>query len=207
MIRFLTFSVFVVFFLSSCRSYQYLDAVGVRPENAKEVNTFFLDTGVSLIYRAKVVAFSKQINGSILLKTVSPEEHRVAFVNDFGQTLFDMSIFSDGHKSHFIAPELAKKSIEGSLADIFRIVTERRFANSALIFKDKQHYPVYVAGDSYYKLKRNVVDNIVTIKGGREQFVVDFKSPKDAVPEQIEVHHKKYPLTMKLVFERYDQPK
>lgn len=97
--------------------------------------------------------------------------------------------------------------MQETLADIFRIITERRFANAALIFKDKQHYPVYIAGDSYYKLKRNVVDNIVTVRGGREQLVVDFNSPKDAIPEQIEVQHKKYPLKVNLIFERYDQSK
>ncbi len=201
MIRFLTYNAFLVFLLFSCRSYQYVDAVGVRPENAKEVNTFFLDTTESMVYRAKIDAFSRQINGTVLIKTIAPKEHRVAMVSNFGQTLFDVSIFADSYESHYIAPDLAKKSVVKTMTDIFRTVTEHRFANSALIFTDKQHYPVYIAGDSYYKFKENRVDNIIQVKGSKEQFVIDFTSESDSIPLQIDVQHKKYPLKMNLIFD------
>jgi len=205
MIRFLSYSIFIVALCFSCRSYQYPDAVGIRPENAKEVNTFFLDTSKTLVYRTKIDVFKKHINGSSIVKTVAPTEHRVALVNDFGQTLFDISILTDSYMVHYIAPDIAKPRVEKLIVNIFRTITERRFANSALIFREKQHYPVYVVGDSYYKLKGNVVDNIVGIKGAKEEFVVDFNSNDDSVLTQIDVQHKKYPLKINMVLDNQDE--
>ena len=204
MIRFLTYSAFLVFLLFSCRSYRYADAVGVRPAS-QEINTFFLDTAGSIVYRAKIDAFSRKINGTALIKTLAPQEHRVALVSDFGQTLFDVSISNDDYTSHYIAPDLAKNTVINTVVNIFRTITERRFANSALIFKDKQHYPVYVVEDSYYKFKENKVNSITQVKRLKEEFIVNFTSSGDSIPTHIDVQHKKYPFTMSLVLDQQDQ--
>ncbi|WDF68485.1 hypothetical protein PQ465_19590 [Sphingobacterium oryzagri] len=194
--RFLIFSLFLVLFLTSCGSYQYPHAVGIRDSHVQVLNTYYTDTTRSFVYKADVEAFGKKLGGSLLIATVAADVHRVALVSDFGQTLIDISLFPDRQVVHYVMDDLNKRMLVNELADVFRTLTEQRHASSALIFMDKQHYPVYAANDVYYTVEERQVTNMLRVKGKKERFVIAFDQVKKDIPTRINIQHKKYPMMM-----------
>lgn len=202
MIRFLIFSLYSSFLLVSCAVYRYPEAVGMRESEMKELNTYYIDTTKAFVYRAKVNAFKQDVSGTLLVKALAADEHRIALVSDFGQTLFDLTISPDKDVVHFIMPDLDKKFIRKEIAGIFRTMTQRTFASSALMFSGKQHYPVYVSNDSYYLLKQREVDRITKTKGTKERFTVIYNDVNSGIPLGVTVEHQQLPITIHLFLDR-----
>lgn len=199
--RFLLSSLVFILFFASCGTYQYPNAVGIRDSHVQELNTYFIDTARSYVYRAEVEAFGKELNGNLLISTVSADVHRVALTSDFGQTLIDISLFPDRQVLHYAMKDLNRKVLINEIADMFRTLTEHRYAESALIFMDKQHYPVYAINDAYYTLEERHVTNILRVTGKKERFAISFDNVKKDVPTRVNIKHKKYPITMGFVLD------
>lgn len=193
--RFLIFSSAILFF-GSCVGYQYPNAVGIRESHVQTLNNYYIDTTKSHVYKAEVEAFGNKLNGNLLISTVSPAVHRVALVSDFGQTMVDISLFPDRQILHYAMDDLNKRVLISEIADMFRTLTEQRHAETALIFMDKQHYPVYAVNDVYYTVEERHVSQIVRVKGKKERFSITFDRVKAGVPAQVRVKHNKYPIDM-----------
>ncbi|KGE14837.1 hypothetical protein [Sphingobacterium deserti] len=202
MMRFLIYSVALLVLSSSCATFKFPNAVGMRESTQQELNNFYLDTTQTYVYRFKMQAFKQAQNGNLLIEAVSPETHRIALVSDFGQTLFDMSIYPERYDVHYVMPDMNKKLLLNEVADIFRTLTTRRYAESALLFMDKQHFPVYVVGDSYYTLQERHVAQILQTKNGKERFKVAFLNVEQRIAKSIHVTHSKYPITLDFELDR-----
>ena len=200
--RFLTFSFFLLLFVS-CGTYRYPDASGVRESAPVELNNYYTDTAQTFVYRAKLNASKKDINGSLMVKTLGRNDHRIALVSDFGQTLFDVSIFPDGYELHYAMHDLNKRMIVKEIVDIFRTMTEQRHATSAVMFANQQHYyPVYVVDDAYYVVKERRVERIQQAKGANERFTIVYREWNgEGIPKGITVEHKKFPITIDLALD------
>lgn len=202
MIRFLTFSGLLALLLTSCGTYRYPNQLGVRNVNTTEVNTYFTDTAQAFVYRARVQAFQKDLNGNLLIKTISPETHRIALVSDLGQTLFDMSIFPENHVLHFIMPDLDNKRVAKEIAFLFRTLTQRQFSQKAITFSGKQAFPVYVVNNAYYAFEERNLADITSTKGKQELLLIHFDSIKQAIPGRIDIEHKRLPIRISLALDR-----
>ncbi|MBD1420830.1 hypothetical protein [Sphingobacterium chuzhouense] len=201
--RFLTCSFFLLFFFVSCGTYRYPNASGIRRSEPKELNNYYLDTTRAFVYRAKLNAFKKDINGNLVVQTLGRNEHRVALVSDFGQTLFDVSISPDEHELHYAMHDLNKRIVVREIVNIFRTMTEQRHATSAVMFANQQHYyPVYVVDNCYYVLKERKVERIQQAKGAKEHLTIVYREwNEEDIPTKIAVEHKKFPLTIDLTLD------
>ncbi len=201
--RFLTFSFFLLFFFVSCGTYRYPNASGIRESAPKELNNYYLDTAQTYVYRAKLNAFKKDINGSLMVKTLGRNEHRIALVSDFGQTLFDVSISPNEHELHYAMHDLNKRMVVREIVHIFRTMTAQRYATSAVMFANQQHYyPVYVVDNCYYVLKERKVERIQQAKGAKEHLTIVYREWNAGnIPTKIAVEHKKFPLTIDLALD------
>lgn len=202
MIRFLIYSLCCSALLLSCRTYQYPGASGVRASGLQELNTYYMDTTQALVYRADAQAFETDLKGNLVIRTLAPDVHRVALLSDLGQTLFDISIFPDKEVAHFIMADLDRKLIVTEIAAIFRVLTQRTFASSALVFLDKQHYPVYFVDDTYYLLQQREVRCITRVNGSKERFSIEYSDVRNNVPVTVLVEHGKFPLRMQLSLDK-----
>lgn len=198
MTRFLIYSTFVILFLGSCRSYQYPNAVGIRESHQQELNSYYVDSTHTYVYRSQIQAFGKDVNGNLVIRTIAPDVHRVALLSDFGQTLLDVSVFPDRYVLHTAMADLNKKMLVKEVVHIFRALTERRYAQHALIFMDKQHYPVYTVDDRFYSMEERHLARIAVAKSGKERFLISFADVQGRLPKKVMIEHKKYPLVMQL---------
>ncbi|RZF60136.1 hypothetical protein [Sphingobacterium corticibacterium] len=201
--RFLTCSFFLLLFLASCGTYRYPNASGIRESATQELNNYYIDTTQTFVYRAKLHAFKKEMNGSLMIKTLGRNEHRVALVSDFGQTLFDVSISPDGHELHYAMHDLNKRRVVREIVDIFRTMTTQRHATSAVMFANQQHYyPVYVVDNNYYVLKERKVERIQQAKGAKAYLAIVYQGwNAEDIPTSIAIEHKKYPITIDLALD------
>ncbi|TYR37722.1 hypothetical protein FXV77_00040 [Sphingobacterium phlebotomi] len=201
--RFLTFSFFLLFFFVSCGTYRYPNASGIRESAPKELNNYYLDTAQTFVYRAKLNAFKKDINGSLMVKILGRNEHRIALVSDFGQTLFDVSISPNEHELHYAMHDLNKRMVVREIVHIFRTMTAQRYATSAVMFANQQHYyPVYVVDNNYYVVKERKVERIQQAKGAKEYLTIVYQEwNAEDIPTSIVIEHKKYPITIDLTLD------
>jgi len=201
--RFLTYSFFLLLFFASCGAYRYPNASGIRESATQELNNYYIDTAQTFVYRAKLHVFKKDMNGNLIVKTLTRNEHRVALVSDFGQTLFDVSLSPDGYELHYAMHDLNKRRVVREIVDIFRTMTTQRHATSAVMFANQQHYyPVYVVDNSYYVLKERRVERIQQTKGTKEHLAIIYRewNPED-IPTSIAIEHKKFPITINLTLD------
>ncbi len=202
MIRFLIYSSFVFLSLGSCRSYQYPNAVGIRESHQQELNNYYVDSTHTYVYRSQIQAFGKDVHGNLVIRTIAPDVHRVALLSDFGQTLFDVSIFPDRYVLHAAMADLNKKMLVKEVVRIFRTLTERRYAQQALIFMDKQHYPVYTVDDRFYSMEERHLARIAVAQSGRERFVISFVDVQGKLPKEVAIEHRKYPFVMQFTLDK-----
>ncbi len=167
------------------------------------MNNYYIETTTTFVYRAKLHAFKKEMNGSLMIKTLGRNEHRVALVSDFGQTLFDVSISPDGHELHYAMHDLNKRRVVREIVDIFRTMTTQRHATSAVMFANQQHYyPVYVVDNNYYVLKERKVERIQQAKGAKAYLAIVYQGwNAEDIPTSIAIEHKKYPITIDLALD------
>lgn len=201
--RFLTFNFFLLFLFASCGTYRYPNASGLRESVTQELNSYYTDTAHILVYRTKLQAFDNDIQGSMTIKTLARNEHRVTLVSDFDQTLFDVHISPNGHKLHYATPSLGKRTLVKEMVNMLRTMTAQRFATSAVMFANQQHYyPVYVVDDCYYVVKGRKVARIQQAKGSKEHVEIIYQAwNTQDMPTSITMAHKKFPITIDLTLD------
>ncbi|GHE40666.1 hypothetical protein [Sphingobacterium griseoflavum] len=170
----------------------------MRTSHQQEVNNYYTDTTHTWVYRSQIQAFGKDMTGHLIIRAMAPNTHRLALVSDLGQTILDVSVFPDRHELHAAMADINKKILVKELAWVFRSLTERRYVQNALIFMDKQHYPVYVVDDHFYSMEERHLADIVVTKNGKERFHVSFDDVQRKLPKNITIQHKKYPVAIQL---------
>ena len=198
--RILVCSLLILCLFASCARYQYPNAAGIRQAEVKALNNYYIDTTQTFVYRARLHVGKQDIKGSLVVKTSTAQEHRVALLSDLGQTLFDMTLTADAYEVHYAMHDLNKGRIMREVADIFRTMTQQRHANTALMFADMQHYyPVYVHDNCYYVLKERRVESIIRVKGAHEYFTLQYSDWNTSeLPTKICIEHHRFPLQVEL---------
>lgn len=120
MIRVLLIS-FLGLFACACQSYYGYDLTKRDFVKADTVvaNTFFSKVGDEHIFRAEIKAFGREIKGLCVIKKINDSLHRVVLTSDFGNTLFDFSIYEDRYEHNFVMPDLDRKIIVNTLGKDF----------------------------------------------------------------------------------------
>lgn len=198
--RFFICSFFLIFVFASCGTYQYPNASGIRASPPKEINSYYIDTAQSYAYQAKLQIFKSDIKGSLSIKTIARNKHRIVLVSNSGQTLFDVSILPEAHNLHYAAHGLNRRIVVREIINIFRTMTAQRHATSALMFADQQqYYPVYMVDNCYYVLRERKVERITQVRRSKEYVSIHYQQwNENDVPVSIAVEHIKLPLTIDL---------
>ncbi|EHO15538.1 hypothetical protein [Myroides odoratimimus] len=124
MIRVLLISL-CAFLAVSCKSikldYIYTDNF-ITQESVIE-NSYFATLGEEHIFRANMTVFKHELSGLLVVKRMDENQHRVVMTSDFGNTLFDFSIYSDRYVVNYVMSDIDKKLILNILAKDFQLFT------------------------------------------------------------------------------------
>lgn len=124
MIRALIISICVLL-MASCKSVKldhvYKDAF-ISKQTTIE-NSYFAKIGEEHIFRANVSVFKNELSGLLVVKRIDENQHRVVMTSDFGNTLFDFSIYPDRYVANYVMSDINKKFILNILAKDFQLFT------------------------------------------------------------------------------------
>lgn len=188
--------------LSSCKSYY-------GPNTQKEeytkgtftvANTYFATVGEEHIFRAHIQVFKKEVSGLLVVKRMDEQLHRVVLTSDFGNTLFDFSIYKDQpYVINYVMPDLDKKIILNFLAQDFSYLVEDTYVLDAQARKDKET----IYSGTYKKKKTFVVVNqqervteVIAAKARKPKIVFHYAAKEEG--EALEINHQNFPLTLRL---------
>ncbi|MGG5576678.1 hypothetical protein ACPDHL_04950 [Myroides sp. C15-4] len=186
--------------LFSCRSYH-------GPVTSKEnytqgtftvVNPYFATIGEEHIFRAHISIFKKELSGLLVVKRMDEQVHRVVLTSDFGNTLFDFSIYKDNpYAINYVMPDLDKKILLNFLAKDFGYLVEDTYA---LVAKATQGDTTVYKG-LYKKQKTFVVVNqqedvMEVIAASARKPKISFTYAKAG--EMVEIKHQNFPLSIQL---------
>lgn len=161
-------------------------------------NKYFSTIGEEHIFRANIQVFKKELSGLLVVKRIDEQLHRIVLTSDFGNTLFDFSIYKTDYKTNYVMPDLDKKIILNFLAKDFGYLVEENYVMSAKARQDKG--TIY---SGTYKKKKAFV--IVDQDGEvREVIAANARKPKVlfTYPQEetgtVEIQHKNFPLEIRL---------
>lgn len=125
------------------------------PQKALIENIYFAKIGEEHIFRANINVFKNELSGLLVVKRIDDSLHRVVLTSDFGNTLFDFSIYSDKYTANYVMSDMNKKFILNILARDFQLFTATQLPVEKAIIKGDQ--VIYLG--SYNKLKTVVIWN------------------------------------------------
>jgi len=154
MIRVLIISIFSLLAFS-CKSIKIDDIPKDNYVSNEAVieNTYFATIGEEHIFRANITVFKNELSGLLVVKRIDDQLHRVVLTSDFGNTLFDFSIYKDKYVANYVMSDMNKKFILNILAKDFQLFTAAHLPVSKKIVDGQQ--VVYLG--SYNKLKTVVI--------------------------------------------------
>lgn len=185
--------------LFSCKSYH-------GPVEHKEnymqgtfmvTNNYFATIGEEHIFRAHIQAFKKELSGLLVVKRMDEQLHRVVLTSDFGNTLFDFSIYKDQpYTVNYVMPDLDKKIILNFLAKDFSYLVEDSYIlNAKAVGKNTTVY-----SGKYKKKKTFVVVNqqeevteVIAASARKPKIFFVYAKEKGAV-----IEHKNFPIRIDL---------
>ena len=192
----------LIILVSSCSVYQGpVDSKKDYNSNDETVeNTVFATIGEEHVFRAEVKVFKKELSGMLIVKRMNEEEHRIVLTSDFGNTLFDFSIYKDGYKANYVMPDLNKKIVLNMLAHDFGYLIrsqyqpiEKAVTESQIVYKSKEK-----KGQSFIivNTKDKEVREVIYSKTYKPKVRYKFGEEVKGI---IEIEHLNLPLNIKLI--------
>lgn len=186
--------------LFSCKTYQ-------GPSTSKEdytngsftvVNNYFATIGEEHIFRAHIQVFKKEVSGLLVVKRMDEQLHRVVLTSDFGNTLFDFSIYKDKpYAINYVMPDLDKKIILNFLAKDFSYLVEDTYTlNAKATQRDTTVYKgLYKKKKTFVVVNQQEEVTEVIAASARKPKIV-FTYAKEGVA--LEIKHQNFPLSIQL---------
>ncbi|MEC4113277.1 hypothetical protein [Myroides pelagicus] len=203
MIRVLVISLCVLF-TYSCKTVQLADLPkqGFLPTEQVVENSYFAKIGEEHIFRANITLFKNELSGLIVIKRIDDQQHRVVLTSDFGNTLFDFSIYSDKYAVNYAMSDINKKFILSILARDFQLFTATRLP----VMKKRSLGDEIVYLGKYNKLKNVVVwDNplarvsrLVYGTPKKAKAVYNYTESEDG-KAILSIEHYNFPMRIKLI--------
>lgn len=195
---FLSFSLAVV--LHSCRPYQ---PVFTEEEIWSETlyNRYFSDPDQDYVYRAGITVYGNELSGLLILKKTAASSHRVVLTTEFGNTLWDMTIFPEGYQKHSVVPSLDKKIILKTLANDMSLLVCETFKTH----KKSREGDGYLYGGKFDKKNlfvwvttEKIIKKITLASQFKEKLNVYFEANSATFAEEIVIEHLTIPLQIRL---------
>lgn len=163
-------------------------------------NSYFSDTTVDYVYRAKINIYKKNFSGIFIVKKISELEHRVVFTTEMGSKIFDFSYKSDDFTVNFILEEMDKKILINILKKDFKVLitdnipvmsnynTENNQIQMGNIY-NKKHFFIY---------KENELQQVDRVGYKKEKVQFFYSNINSNIAKSILIKHRNINLTINL---------
>lgn len=202
MIRFLTISFLGCLLLTSC-SLKTTEGLRIVPNSEMEIkNTYFSNSEIDYVYKAKIEAYGKNFGGILIIKKIAPENHRVVFTTEFGNKLFDFEFKDDTFKKNFVVEELDKKFIVNILKDDFSLLVDE--SENVLTVYASENQKIYKTRKGnrfnfyFVEAASGQLEKIINTTKTKEKMEILFTFSEENMAESIVLNHKNIKLAIDL---------
>lgn len=166
-------------------------------------NLYFSNPETDYTYKAKINLYGKNFSGILVIKKTGTETHRVAFVTEFGNKIFDFLYQGDTFTKNFVLPDLDKKLVVNTLKKDFRLLIMERSAvvqqytgEGVEIYKTEQdnRFNFYVVDVPSQRLQK-----IINTSKSKEKVTITFISENTTKATDISIEHENIKLKIELV--------
>lgn len=193
----LILSLFICF---ACNpTYRIEDKLEEKPVEQIIVNPYFKTISKEYEYRFKISFLDKEMKGNFVVKKLDNNTHRAVMTSDFGNTLFDLTIHSEGYTLNYAMPDLNKKMIVKTLAEDLQMVLRNEFkvnnqinTSTTRILLSKEASLVFEDDELFYFNELN------KLKGKKIKTTNQFQSNQTDYPEKITIKHHLFKLKIEL---------
>ncbi|MEZ4816541.1 MAG: hypothetical protein R2776_01005 [Flavobacteriaceae bacterium] len=188
--------------LVSCASYPKQKSLKEIETTNKQIrNLYFSDSEKDYVYKASIDLYGNHFGGMLIIKKIAPKNHRVVFTTEMGSKIFDLSFIGDNFKVNFIISDLDRKMLLNQLKKDFRILfTEEAKVLKTFNTENETIFEVQLLKDEYYYVTNsNNLTKIVRVSKGKEKEVFSFVECKENDALELEIQHKTFDLTIRLV--------
>ncbi len=199
--RYLLFSIGVVFIVSCSSEYKYLQRVPVDISCANKIKPTYLSTSW---YTTAVDVYGKHISGLLLIKNMPDSSRRIVFTNEAGVTFFDFGFSAEGHfKVHSIISQMDKKPVIETLRKDFELILGLPFRKGKIeswTTKDQLFFGVEQKKETAYFItsKDCASLRIIELGSGRKRKVSIQVIGSYPMPEAFEITHHMFDMKLKL---------
>lgn len=113
------------FLLNSCSHYA-LQGV-VEKEDILYSVSYFSGIDSEYLFNARIDAFKNEVGGICVIKNLGENQHRVALLSDFGNTLLDFEFIGEKVIVHYVIEDLNKKIIVNKLKKYFQLLLNSEY--------------------------------------------------------------------------------
>ena len=165
-------------------------------------NPYFSNTNTDYVYKAKIDIYGKNFGGILIIKKTEDNSHRVVFMTEFGNKLFDFLFENDRVIKNFIIEELDKKFIVNTLQNDFKLLVSQK--NKVASQYDSGQEDIYKTIDDkqfnfyFINKKSSILDKIVSTSKTKEKVEVLFSNIESEIANTILIHHKNIKLNIAL---------
>ena len=168
-------------------------------------NPYFSDINTDYIYKAKINAYGNFFGGILIIKKIKNNNHRIVFITNFGNKIFDFELLNDDIKIHYIMENLNRKIIINTLKSDFETLTHEH--NKVYkVFKKKQQYSIYQSKVknryNYYFVSTSTQEltEIIHTTKTKEKTIIKFNEIQNRIAKTIKIQHIKSPIKIDLTF-------
>lgn len=172
----------------------------LNSEKTELVNPYFSDSKQDYVYKAQITALKNRFGGILVVKKIAPQEHRVVFTTELGNTIFDFSFKKNEFVVNRIIKQMDKKLLLTILEKDFRaLVKENLYSNKTYTNENQKIAAVEIDSKPYfYVFENEQLATISRIGNQKEKVVFEFSEINDDIAKQIKITHKNFNLKIEL---------
>ena len=198
--RYLLISVFII--ISSCSLPITKGLLEHAPKKEYVVNDYFSDVEKDYVYKAKLQVLKHHFGGILIIKKIKENHHRVVFITEFGNKLYDLEFIEDDFRINYMMDDLNKTFILNMLEHDFQtllsknIKVDYQFSNEVehVFQSNKTKYQNYYV----FSQQSGELTKIVSASKNREKLIISFLVTEKGISTSINLSHKKFKANMDL---------
>ncbi len=193
--RFLQISL-VFFFLVSCSLPTTRGLVEKSVEREYTLNNYFSNEKIDYLYKAQINIYNKNFGGILIIKKIENKHHRIVFITEIGNKIFDFEINNDDFKINYINDDLNKRLILSILENDF-VILVKQSVNVSKQFDSKEEH-IYQSdfkqSNNYYFYKKNTkqLSKIISTSKNKEKVIIYFSKIKNEIANNIVLEHQDF---------------
>jgi hypothetical protein len=201
--RYLVISIALILF-SSCSLQTTKGLLEQKPKKDFVINSYFADTAIDYIYKAKININENKFGGILIIKKIQENEHRIVFTTEFGNKIFDFEFINDTFKVNYILDKINKKIIINLLKKDFHLlvnesnlIEKQYLTDSETVYQTKlnKKYNYYFVSNENTELKK-----IMMASKRKEKLQISFNKINNKIANEINISHQNFEMNIDLIY-------